>query len=143
MRSTPWLGAALAERMYLYESSEYMELRQGRIRPYPGTNGLVQVPVAVGRDAQGKKIFGYLWPLHEGQRPLEDYLALMDSFEDGLLVLATHSWHLVECFASGRLEEEACRRSQEDLRTMIDHAKASGMEFTTVRGHLASERGGC
>lgn len=143
MRSTPFLKEELAKRAYLYESSEYMELKDGSIRPYRDSNGVMQVPVAVGRDANGKKIFGYLWPLHEGKRPVNDYLALLDSFEDGLLVLATHSWHMVECFSSGKLDEEACARSTEDLRAIIEHAKSSGMEFTTIRGHLASRKGGC
>jgi peptidoglycan/xylan/chitin deacetylase (PgdA/CDA1 family) len=143
MRSTPELKMALAERQYLYESSDYMDLREGRIRPYLGADGMVQVPVAMGRDANGKKIFGYLWPLHEGKRPVEDYLQLLDSFEDGLLVLGTHSWHLVECFATGKLDGDACGRNEDDIRRIIRHAKSSGLEFTTIRGHLASRKGGC
>jgi peptidoglycan/xylan/chitin deacetylase (PgdA/CDA1 family) len=143
MRSTNLLKDELRHRAYLYESSDYTEMRQGMVRPYIGGNGMMQVPVAVGRDASGKKIYGYLWPLHEGKRPVEDYLALLDSFDDGLLVLATHSWHMVECFSSGRLDEEACRRGAEDVRTIIRHAKSSGMEFTTIRGYLASRKGGC
>lgn len=142
MRASPLLKAALAERRYLYESSTYLELKDGSVRPYLSSDGMVQVPVAVGRDAKGKKIFGYLWPLHEGKRPVDDYLALLDSFDDGLLVLATHSWHMVERFSSGRLEEEACARGEEDIRTIISHAKRAGMEFSTIRGYLASRKEG-
>jgi peptidoglycan/xylan/chitin deacetylase (PgdA/CDA1 family) len=142
MRSTAHLGDELRRRHYLYDSSGYMEMRQGVVRPYADRDGLMKVPVAIGRDARDARIYGYLWPLHEGKRPVEDYIALLDSFEEGLLVLATHSWHLVECLASGRLDEDACRRGAEDLRRIIAHARTSGMEFVTVRGHLAMREEG-
>jgi hypothetical protein len=133
---------ALKELGFLYDSSMVEEVREGSIRPYVSKNGLTEVPIAFSRDERGKKIVGYLWPLHERKRPIGDYLRMVDGFQDGLLVLSTHSWHLVENFCSGQQCRLDVEKGTEDLRTLVRHCLHSGVEFVTVAEHVRGSMGG-
>jgi peptidoglycan/xylan/chitin deacetylase (PgdA/CDA1 family) len=134
---------SLKEHDFLYDSSVVEEIREGSIRPYVTRNGLTEVPIASSRDERGKKIVGYLWPLHEGKRPIADYLRMVDGFDDGLLVLSTHSWHLVENFCNGQQCELDVQKGMDDLRALIRHSLDSGVEFVTVADHVRRSMGGC
>jgi hypothetical protein len=133
---------ALKQLGFLYDSSVVQEVREGSIRPYVSKNGLMEVPIAFSRDERGKKIVGYLWPLHEGKRPIGDYLRMVDGFQDGLLVLSTHSWHLVENFCSGQQCRLDVEKGTEDLRTLVRHSLDSGVEFVTLAEHVRGPMGG-
>ena len=133
---------SLKEHRFRYDSSVVQELRDGSIRPYITGNGLPEVPIASARDERGKKIVGYLWPLHEGKRPIADYLRMVDGFNDGLLVLATHSWHLVENYCNGQQCELDVQKGTADLRTLITHSLDSGVEFVTLADHVRGSMGG-
>ena len=134
---------SLKEHDFLYDSSVVEEIREGSIRPYVTRNGLTEVPIASSRDERGKKIVGYLWPLHEGKRPIADYLRMVDGFDDGLLVLSTHSWHLVENFCNGQQCELDVQKGMDDLRALIRHSLDSGVEFVTVAEQVRRSMGGC
>ena len=133
---------SLKERAFLYDSSVVEEIREGSIGPYVSRNGLPEVPIASSRDEQGKKIVGYLWPLHEGKRPIADYLRMVDGFKDGLLVLSTHSWHPVENFCKGQQCEVDVQKGMDDLRELLSRSQESGVEFVTVAEHISRSMGG-
>jgi peptidoglycan/xylan/chitin deacetylase (PgdA/CDA1 family) len=133
---------SLKEHRFLYDSSVVEEMRDGSIRPYLTKNGLPEAPIASSLDHRGKKIVGYLWPLHEGKRPIEDYLRMVDGFTDGLLVLSTHSWHPVESFCNGQKCQLDVQKGMDDLRTLIQHSIATGVEFVTVGEHVDRCMGG-
>ena len=99
-------------------------------------SGVTVHPVAKGKDANGKTIAAYLWPMHEGRRIPSDYLYLARSMTDGELVLSTHSWHMVESRESGPMSEELIRANSEDLRTVLCSILDEGFEpsvLTDVR----------
>nr|MBP7087660.1 hypothetical protein [Methanomassiliicoccales archaeon] len=83
-----------------------------------------------------KKIVSYLWPYHEGKRPITDYLDLVDGFHEGLLVIATHSWHPVESYCSGLRSQEELERGAADLRALLEHIESSGCELVSIADHL-------
>jgi peptidoglycan/xylan/chitin deacetylase (PgdA/CDA1 family) len=136
--SAPLL-AELIERRYLYDSSDTVRLEKGAVRPYRKDGGLPEAPVCWSLDRQGKRIVSYLWPFHEGKRQIEDYLDLLDGFEDGLLVLATHSWHPVESYGGGLRCEEDVLKGMADLRRLIEHGQETGAVFVGLADHLRGE----
>ncbi len=75
------------------DSSFYTDVG-GSTNPYV-IDGVTEFPVPKARDAEGKVITAYLWPMHEGKRGPDDYLRMAEGI-DGPLVLADHSWHMVE-----------------------------------------------
>ncbi len=133
---------SLKDHGFLYDSSVVEEMREGTIRPYLTRNGLPEVPIASSHDDKGKKIVGYLWPLHEGKRPISDYVRMVDGFKDGLLVLSTHSWHPVENFCNGQQCELDVQKGMDDLRELISHSLNAGVEFVTVAEHVGRSMGG-
>ncbi len=135
-RVTEVLLDELQARNFLYDSSDTVELVDGKVRPYRNKNGLPEIPVIWSRDGRGKKIVSYLWPYHEGKRQISDYLDLVDGFQDGLLVIATHSWHPVESYCSGLRTKEDANREMADLRTLLEHIERSGGELVSIADHL-------
>jgi peptidoglycan/xylan/chitin deacetylase (PgdA/CDA1 family) len=125
----------LATRGYLYDSSATDNIAEGRIGPRALPCGLTEVPLARGIDERGKCIHSYLWPMHEGKRRPEDYLHLLDQFDDGLMVLATHSWHAVETFA-GLLDECQVEANLNNVRSVLGGAIDRGLEFVTLEEHV-------
>ena len=90
----------------------------------PGTapydvSGIIEHPVAKGKDASGHTIAAYLWPLHEGKRKPSDYVDLALSSGDNDFVLATHTWHIVERRDTGLMSEEEIDRNLSDVRETI------------------------
>jgi peptidoglycan/xylan/chitin deacetylase (PgdA/CDA1 family) len=142
LHSSEDLMDSLQEHDFLYDSSIVQEMHDGAIRPYVTGNGLLEVPIASSRDERGKKIVGYLWPLHEGKRPIVDYVKMVDGFSDGLLVLSTHSWHLVENFCNGQQCDLDVQKGLDDLKVLLRHAQDSGAELITIAEHMRRSRGG-
>jgi len=135
-RTTDVLLDELRARNFLYDSSDTVELVDGKVGPYRNKNGLPEIPVCWSRDGRGKKIVSYLWPYHEGKRPIADYLDLVDGFQDGLLVIATHSWHPVESYCSGIRTKDDTNRDMTDLRTLLEHIERSGCDLVSIADHL-------
>jgi len=86
--------------------------------PYE-VSGVMEHPVAKGKDASGKTIAAYLWPMHEGKRTPSDYVDLARSVP-GDLVLCTHSWHIVEGYDSGPMSEEILRRNIDRTKEVLE-----------------------
>jgi hypothetical protein len=90
----------------------------------PGTSpydvsGIIEHPVAKGKDASGRTIAAYLWPLHEGRRRPSDYVDLAHLSGDNDFVLATHTWHMVERRDSGMMSEEEIAKNLSDVRDVL------------------------
>jgi peptidoglycan/xylan/chitin deacetylase (PgdA/CDA1 family) len=113
---------------FRYDSSLTLPIQDGVLRPHRLPNGLCEFPVAEARDVAGKRIVSYLWPMHEGRRKAQDYMQMMDGLQDGLLVMATHTWHMTESYARGALDLAETRMNLENVRSILEHALDSGME---------------
>ncbi|MFA5312661.1 MAG: polysaccharide deacetylase family protein [Methanomassiliicoccales archaeon] len=127
----------LFEKDFIYDSSKVRSLQDGPIWPYRTASGIIEVPVASGIDPRGKKIVGYLWPMHEGKRTIDDYVHLMERSEDGLFVIATHTWHMMENFSSGIYTNEEARRQKDLLRELLSKGLDMGFEMVRIADHLA------
>jgi len=123
---------ALADMGFAYDSSITAQVSEGRIAPWHLDNGLLEIPVASGKDARGKKIVSYLWPMHEGKRVPADYVHLASSVRSGALVLATHSWHITETYGRGILEQDEVAKNLGDLRKVLEGTLDTGMRFMAL-----------
>ncbi|MDD1744166.1 MAG: polysaccharide deacetylase family protein [Methanomassiliicoccales archaeon] len=130
---------ALAKSGFSYDSSLTENMIDGKIGPRRLDSGIMEVPLACGKDGKGKRIVSYLWPMHEGKRSAGDYLELAASFRSGLLVLATHSWHLAETFARGPLDSNQIDSEVEKTRQVLAGILDQGIRFVTIEDFL---RGG-
>jgi peptidoglycan/xylan/chitin deacetylase (PgdA/CDA1 family) len=131
--------SALAKVGFSYDSSMTENMVDGKIAPRKLDNGMVEVPLACGKDDKGKKIVSYLWPMHEGKRVAGDYLELASSFRSGCLVLATHSWHLAETFERGVLSPKQSAIEIEKTRTVLTGMLDQGIQFHTIEEFLGGQ----
>ncbi len=127
---------ALAKAGFTYDSSKTEKMIDGKIAPKELDSGLFEVPLACGKDGQGKKIVSYLWPMHEGKRTADDYIGLASSFRSGYLVLATHSWHLTETFRSGPLDAKQCKIEVGKTRKVLEGMLDQGIKFRKIEDYL-------
>jgi peptidoglycan-N-acetylglucosamine deacetylase len=128
---------SVAETGFSYDSSITGSVGEGVMAPWRLPNSLIEVPLTVGIDDDGRKIYSYLWAMHEGRRPPEDYLGLMRQNRSGLTVLATHSWHLVETFSEGLLDRERENAARQNLRAVLEGAMDMGVHFIGIEEYLA------
>jgi peptidoglycan/xylan/chitin deacetylase (PgdA/CDA1 family) len=127
----------LAGRGLRYDSTHFADVAGG-LRPYRLPSGLLEIPLAQGTDRQGKRMQSYLWPLHEGKRPVADYLHLLSRSDEGLLVLGDHSWHMVESLngpRSARQVIEEVDRTRQVLQGALDQ----GLAFMTLEDYVRLE----
>ncbi len=130
MKIPPDVPEILKRAGIKYDSSEYQPLNE-RMIPY-SLSGLTEIPVPRGIDAGGKKIFGYLWPMHEGKRKPSDYAYMASKMEEGIFVLATHAWHMTERIEGGVMSEDSISANSENLRKTIEHFIDLGYETETI-----------
>ncbi|MCL2031784.1 MAG: polysaccharide deacetylase family protein [Methanomassiliicoccaceae archaeon] len=98
--------------------------------------GVWEMPVPEGRDAAGKKISAYLWPMHESKRAPEDYIRMASSMEEGAFVLATHTWHIVESRERGIMSVKEIEQNIGNVRKVLEGIEDLGirpMTLTDVR----------
>jgi peptidoglycan/xylan/chitin deacetylase (PgdA/CDA1 family) len=130
------VARVLRRRDLKYDSSLFAEI--GSLRPYPLINGLLEAPLAQGWDAAGRRIQSYLWAMHEGRRLPQEYLTLMSQHDDGIMILADHSWHLAESLGGQRGVERPSRESAK-VREVLQSAVDEGLEFMTLNKYLELE----
>ncbi len=99
------------------DSSFYTDVG-GTTGPYR-IGDVTEFPVPKARDAEGKVIAAYLWPMHEGRRGPDDYIDMARGI-DGPLVLCDHSWHLVETRDGGPMSREDIARTREDMVRVLE-----------------------
>lgn len=125
-----------------YDSSLTRDLSDRPVSPWRLPNKLVEVPLAIDKDVHGKRIYSYLWAMHEEKRDPGDYIRMMERAGGGFLVLATHSWHLVETFLRGRLDPDQVKRSLGSVRSVIEGALDLELEFLSIEDFLVRHLGG-
>ena len=137
----PYLGTdealmQLASKNFSYDSSLYgLQVFQEK--------GFWRIPVSEGNDAEGKKIQGFLWPLMEGDRKVEDYLLLVREAVEkkaNPIVIATHSWHTRFTRKNGRLGERQARDKKALVeRVLSEIQETEGIEFCTLEEFLKKQ----
>lgn len=93
-------------------------------------HGMTEYPVPKARDSRGKTIAAYLWPMHEGRRTPEDYVRMAEGMST--LVLATHTWHMVETRDGGVMGPGWVRENAERVRDVIAGILDLGFEPSVI-----------
>lgn len=117
MKAPEYLPGLLKSEGFVYDSSYYSE--NGMVPVPYDLRGIVEIPASKIVDPNGKTIASYLWPMHEGKRKPSDYQAFIDSDCKGTIVLATHTWHMVETLSGGKLQPEEIEKNAEDTASVI------------------------
>ena len=139
---TPYMNVNDALMSFLPEygirfDSSYYSYAGKEIRPYRLDNGMVEIPVPKGADKEGKAITSYLWPMHEGQRGPDDFIDMARQMEDGIFVLATHSWHICETYSKGILDDKDVEKNIGDLRRILETLMDDGYTVRTMSESVA------
>lgn len=95
--------------------------------------GILEYPVPKALDVGGRVIAAYLWPMHEGKRRPEDYIGMAARI-DGPMILADHSWHMVETREGGPVGPEAERGIVSDVTEVLEGIMDLGFEPAVLRG---------
>ncbi|MCK9322427.1 MAG: polysaccharide deacetylase family protein [Candidatus Methanomethylophilaceae archaeon] len=114
-----------------YDSSFYTKMT-GTLTPSKMKNGVYEVSVPEGHDAEGKKIAAYLWPMHEGRRVPEDYISLASQLNKGIFVLATHTWHMSESRKNGKMTSEEMMANIDNTRKVLEGILDLGFVAKTI-----------
>ena len=125
------LMSFLPEYGIRYDSSYYAYL-QPQMRPYRLESGMAEIPVPKGNDSSGRSITSYLWPMHEGERKADDFIDMARKTEEGVFVLATHSWHICETYSKGILDDSEVSENISMLRGILETLMDDGFEVCTM-----------
>lgn len=116
-----------------YDSSRY-EYVSDVVKPYPsGSLMLTELPALKGTSADGKSITSYLWPMHEGKRPPEDFVDLGCRVKDGVCIIATHTWHMVERRSGGLMDKDEVQANYDATRKVLSSLIDAGFEPVEAR----------
>lgn len=107
------------------DSSFYTDVG-GPAHPY-AVGRTEEFPVTRSRDSAGRVIAAYLWPMHEGRRGPRDYIEMAAGIE-GDIVIADHSWHMIETREGGVMSPEEGRLCAEQVRTVLEGIMDLGFE---------------
>lgn len=130
MKMSPEVPKILRDIGIRYDSSEYRAIEKQMVPHH--LDGIIEVPVPVGKDSKGRKIVGYLWPMHEGKRAPSDYVKMASVIEEGIFVLATHSWHMTERIEGGYMSKEVAENNKENVRQVVDQILDNGFKAETI-----------
>ena len=120
----------LSEYGIVYDSSYYTYAGDS-ILPYRSEYGITEIPVPKSVDRSGEPITGYLWPMHEGTRDKEDFIDMADSLNEGVFVIATHSWHVCEN-QKGMLDDAGVKRNIDDIRSIVETLMDRGFDVISM-----------
>jgi peptidoglycan/xylan/chitin deacetylase (PgdA/CDA1 family) len=136
MNADDTLMSFLPEYGIRYDSSYYAYVKPEML-PYRLENRAVEIPVIKGSDKDGRSITSYLWPMHEGERGPEDFIGLARQVEEGIFVLATHSWHICETYGKGKLDADGMRRNIDSVRHILETLEDDGFNIRTMSDSIA------
>lgn len=122
----------VVSRLGIRHDSSVYRTRDDGLDPYRTVGGMTEHPVPKSKDSNGKTIVAYLWPMHEGKRRPEDYIAMSNDLECDEFILATHTWHLVESYESGLMSEKRMESNMCDLRRVLEGIMDSGRTSDTL-----------
>ncbi len=131
MNADDTLMSFLPEYGIRYDSS-YYSYAEKEMLPYRLENRMVEIPAVKGNDRNGKQITSYLWPMHEGEREMHDFIDLARQIENGIFVLATHSWHICETYSGGILSDAAVEENLGKVRTILETLMDDGFRVSTM-----------
>jgi peptidoglycan/xylan/chitin deacetylase (PgdA/CDA1 family) len=129
MRTNGTVMNILSKLRLRYDSSLYADIKE-TMHPYDLGNGMKEIPVPVATDGNGRKLYAYLWPMHEGLRTPDEYIRMAETVKEGTFVIATHSWHMVES-RSGMMSADQIKKNADNVRKIITSILDSG--FKAVR----------
>jgi len=130
MRTNEKIMSALTKFRIRYDSSMYAQL-SGTMNAYD-INGITEIPVPVSADGKGKRITGYLWPMHEGTRTSDDFVRMSQTVHEGVLVIATHSWHIVESRSRGIMGRAERERNIQNVKDTIINILDGGLRASRM-----------
>lgn len=133
MRTDSRITDMLPEFGIRLDSSIYSEAEKVML-PREYGSGVVEVGVPEGADASGKRITSYLWQMHEGRRAPTDYVGLASCMEEGIFTLSTHTWHMVESRAGGRMDGKAVADSIQKVTEVLEGICDMGFRPMTLSG---------
>ena len=113
-----------------YDSSDYADVSSTMLPIMK--NDLHRIPVPKGIDRNGKKISAYLWPMHEMSREPQDFVELSSYVNEGIFVIATHSWHIVESRSTGAMSSQRVKENIENVRKVIESTIDNGFCPLTI-----------
>ena len=97
---------------------------------------IIELPIQMWR-FKDKAITTYLWKMHEGKRDKEDYLRLIKTnLSDELIILGTHSWHLVDTFRKGRLSTKEISISAREVEWLLSAIGKLPIEFIRLDEYI-------
>ncbi len=128
----PRVLALVKGRGFTYDSSMTEKVLDGVLKPRLLPMGMWEFPLARDTDAEGKVIDSYLWAMHEGRRPESDYMRMIDRFQEGVLVMATHSWHVLEGVQAGPKSSGQTAGELDSIARILGHAEDSGFEMLSL-----------
>ena len=91
---------------------------------------MTEYPVPKMKDAAGRTIAAYLWPMHEGKRVPSDYVSMAEGLSH--LVLATHTWHMVETRERGVMDDAWVSENSDRVRQVLEGILDLGFEPCAV-----------
>ena len=118
------LADLLKEAKISYDSSTYGN-------KITEIKGIKEVPVSQGTDREGKRMYAYLWPMHERKRSPDDYIEMASKNE--LFVFATHTWHMVESRERGLMSAQEIQQNKAHLAHIIFSLLDAGFEFKEMK----------
>lgn len=123
--------AKVVSELFTYDSS--ITLKQAKYLDFYPMEDLKipELPLITTRDGNGKPISTYLWQLLEGNRPVEDYLRVVDEKRADpnfpFTIFALHPWHIVYHIGKRRmLEWEELEHNRRNLRRFLQEAGPFG-----------------
>jgi len=131
MRTDEEITKMLPEFGIVYDSSMYAQLSK-RMDAYAVGSGVTEIPVPVSADGNGKRITGYLWPMHEGTRTPDDFVKMSKAVEEGIFVIATHSWHMVESRSRGIMGKAERERNVRNVKDVITGILDGGLKASRM-----------
>ena len=84
---------------------------------------ILEIPLPIWLDEHNKKLASYFWPMHEGKRKAIDYIKtikrISKASNNGIMILGTHPWHLVETYSKGLLSQAEIEDNMHNLELVL------------------------